>query len=486
MNRLAFLTEYKFRIGLGLLAIVGIFVTFFLITPQTNPNPQAGLITQKATATPTTLATPTPTPTPTATLIPPTPTIIPSPTPIPPTPTPFPTPTPIPFFERFDYRLKDRVTEVKPGVTLIHRELTSPGPLKINIMLFDIKSPEFNLRVVSKNGYLSGVSRTTDLLKANKGALAAVNGDLFSGQGLPQGLMISDGKLAMAPKYRATFAWSKDRQPFIGYFTDNWTWPSSVSAENGESHSIELLNTPCLYNWLCIYNNMYRSISGNYGDIKILIDPEGKVAEIETEGKALKIPEDYFVLLARQGTESFKWLKSHAKVGKSLYLNLKANYNLDDYTQAVSGGPIILKNGQFVQDCLCNLGDCSDTKELKGPKCEEFPTEWKLSHYLTVRMPRTAVGFNDKKDTLVVIQSDGYQPGFSIGMTQKELAALFVEFGATTAMELDGGGSSTMSMDNKLLSHPSDGSGTVERQVPNAVVFYWYENKNDLPGDTGK
>jgi len=84
-------------------------------------------------------------------------------------------------------------------------------------MLFDIKSPEFNLRVVSKNGYLSGVSRTTDLLKANKGALAAVNGDLFSGQGLPQGLMISDGKLAMAPKYRATFAWSKDRQPFIGY-----------------------------------------------------------------------------------------------------------------------------------------------------------------------------------------------------------------------------------------------------------------------------
>ncbi len=486
MNRLAFLTEYKFRIGLGLLAIVGIFVTFFLISPQTNPNPQAGLITEKATATATTLATTTAaaTPNPPATAIPPTPTAIPLPTPLP-TPTPAPTATPIPFFDRFDYRPKDVVTKVKPGVTLIRRELFNPGPLKINIMLFDIKSPEFNLRVVSKNGYLSGVARTTDLLKANKG-LAAVNGDLFSGAGLPQGLMISDGKLAMAPKYRATFAWSKDREPFIGYFTDNWTWPSTVSAESGESHSIELLNTPCLYNWLCIYNNMYRSISGNYGDIKVMIDPDGKVAEIETEGKSLKIPEDYFVLFARQGTESFKWLKTQARLGKPLHINIKTNHNLDDYTQAVSGGPIILKNGQFVQDCLCNLGDCSNTRELQGPKCEEFPTEWKLSHYLTIRMPRTAVGFNEKKDTLVVIQSDGYQPGFSIGMTQKELAALFVEFGATTAMELDGGGSSTISMDNKLLSHPSDGSGTVERQVPNAVVFYWNEKKSGQSQDTGK
>ncbi|MEI7556926.1 phosphodiester glycosidase family protein [Candidatus Chlorohelix sp.] len=409
-----------------------------------------------ATATPSATATPKPTP----------------------SPTPLPTATPLPFSDRFDYKPKDVVRQVRPGVVYIRRELTSPGPLKINIMLFDLTAPEFDLRVVMKNGYLSGVSPTSKLLKEFNG-LAAVNGDLFSGQGLPQGLVISDGKVAMAPKYRATFALTKDKLPFIGYFTQDWTWPSTVSTDKGEKHSLQLLNNTCSggrgEDLLCIYNEMARTVAGRSGDIKVMVTPNNMVLDIDYTGKEWKISEGYNVLLARQGTDSWRWLKQNAVQYEPLHIMINTNYNLGLFQQAVSGGPIILKDGKFNQDCLCNLSDCSQVtqKQYQGTRCEEFDLEWKMSHYLTTRMPRTGIGYNDKKTLLVVAQSDGYQPGFSIGTTQKEFADLFLEFGATTAMELDGGGSSTMALDGKLVSRPSDGSGMVERQVPNAVVFYW-------------
>jgi hypothetical protein len=467
--------KYWFAGGVLIGAVVLVIALFFIPSPT---KPSQAVVT-------TTITKPSPTPEPTNTSQPtvtpvPTPTLKPTPTP---TPIPTPTPTPIPFNNRFSYQTKDIVEQVRPGVIHIKRTQYNPGPMNINILLFDITAPEFDLRVALRNDYLSGVLPTSQFLKTSKGALAAVNGDLFSGQGLPQGLVITDGRLAMAPKHRATFAWTKDRQPWIGYFTSNWTWPATVTEPGGEKHSIELMNNPCQQNWLCIYNYMIRTVSGNYGDIKVLIGADNTVEEIDEEGKQLKIPDGSNILLARQGSESARWLKKYAEVGKPLTIAFNVTPGFDNLQQAVSGGPIFLQNGKFVQDCLCYLGDCSKVKEkiYQGPLCEEFDLEWKYSHYLTIRMPRTGVGFNTKKDLLVVAQVDGYQPGFSIGITQKEFADLFTEFGATTAMELDGGGSSTMALNGKLASRPGDGSGAqgYERAVPNAVLFYWRDKPVD-------
>jgi exopolysaccharide biosynthesis protein len=58
-------------------------------------------------------------------------------------------------------------------------------------------------------------------------------------------------------------------------------------------------------------------------------------------------------------------------------------------------------------------------------------------------------------------------------MTQREVADLMLEFGTDTAMELDGGGSSTMVVDDAPVNRPSDGSG--ERYVANALLFFWRE-----------
>jgi hypothetical protein len=325
--------------------------------------------------------------------------------------------------------------------------------------------------VAVKGGKLiNGVARTSELAKEYD-AIAGVNGDLFSGAGLPQGMTISDSNLMMAPKFRATFAWSKDREPFIGYFTDNWTWNSEVVID-GNKRSLQLLNSPCLQSWLCLYNEFYGAINNPGGGafFKVLLDPRGNILEMDERGKAFNIPKDHHVLLAKGASR--EWLKGVAEIGGKAELILRSNPDLNDYTQAVSGGPIFLKDGAFRQDCYCDIYNCTQVRE-KGMKCEEFDLEWKRSHYATVRMPRTAIGYDFNKQTLIAVQIDGYAPGWSIGSTQRELADIFLEFGASTAMELDGGGSSTIVLRDKAINRPSDGGGFVERRVPNALLFYW-------------
>jgi exopolysaccharide biosynthesis protein len=50
------------------------------------------------------------------------------------------------------------------------------------------------------------------------------------------------------------------------------------------------------------------------------------------------------------------------------------------------------------------------------------------------------------------------------------LADLLTEFGATDAINLDGGGSTAMVIRNKLVNKPSDTAG--ERPVSDAIMIY--------------
>lgn len=58
--------------------------------------------------------------------------------------------------------------------------------------------------------------------------------------------------------------------------------------------------------------------------------------------------------------------------------------------------------------------------------------------------PRTAVGVDRDGRTLWIVVVDGRQPEFSMGMTLAEMAALFRGLGVWDALNLDGGGSSTL------------------------------------------
>jgi uncharacterized protein YraI len=383
---------------------------------------------------------------------------------------------PLPLHQRFTPQTGDNVTYLTPGALYIQRE--TDDPLKIHVLLFDLTAPEFELKPALGDGWLSGRTRTSYMVKQNE-ALAGINGDLFADRGNPQGLMIIDSHVIIPPKHRATFAWHKDGSPFIGYFTDSWTWDAEVVAADGSRRTLMHLNHVCSQGDLCLFNEFNKWLPNQDGDVKVLLDDRGEVVRI-TQNIVGEIPKGIRVL---QGTaESAEWLREHMAISDTVDIEVRTNHPLDDYTQAISGGPIILQDGEFVQDCYCKLNDCRDVSDEylddEPVLCEDFDTSWKESHYAGMYMPRTGVGYDRWKQTLIVAVVDGYQLGFSRGMLQEEFADLLYEFGAYTAMELDGGGSSTMVINDNVVNHPSDDTG--ERYVANALLFFWHE-----PSDSG-
>lgn len=69
--------------------------------------------------------------------------------------------------------------------------------------------------------------------------------------------------------------------------------------------------------------------------------------------------------------------------------------------------------------------------------------------------PRTAIGW-DTEGRVLLLTVDGRQPGFSMGMDLPSLAQLLVDLGAVEALNLDGGGSTTMVVRGSVVNRPSD------------------------------
>lgn len=122
-------------------------------------------------------------------------------------------------------------------------------------------------------------------------------------------------------------------------------------------------------------------------------------------------------------------------------------------SQAVSGHPLLAKDSAVVGEV--------DTDGNAG---------------FIGRNPRTAVGISRGGKRLLLATIDGRQKGYSDGMSLRETADLMLALGARDALNLDGGGSSTMviatpgsSATLHLANHPSDAQG--ERAVGDALAI---------------
>lgn len=83
----------------------------------------------------------------------------------------------------------------------------------------------------------------------------------------------------------------------------------------------------------------------------------------------------------------------------------------------------------------------------------------------TTRQPRSAVGFNDRHCFLVVVDGRGLR---STGMSYAELARLMIHLGATEALNLDGGTSTSLWVRDRLVNSPS---GWITPAVAGALVL---------------
>ena len=122
----------------------------------------------------------------------------------------------------------------------------------------------------------------------------------------------------------------------------------------------------------------------------------------------------------------------------------------DDVHTSLPGDPVLVRNGVI----------------------GERVTMW--NHDLG---PRTAVGVSVDGNTVWLVAVDGRQPRYSEGMTLAELAAVFVDLHADAALNLDGGGSTTLVMESergpKLLNAPIHGRVPMrERPVATHLGVY--------------
>jgi hypothetical protein len=99
-------------------------------------------------------------------------------------------------------------------------------------------------------------------------------------------------------------------------------------------------------------------------------------------------------------------------------------------TEVLSGKPFILRDGRVL--------------------------EWVRPRHMHQHHPRTALGVTPDRRTLVVLVANGRRRG-AVGLTGAQMAAVFQEFGASDAVNLDGGGSTTLVIDGRLRNHPADG-----------------------------
>jgi hypothetical protein len=113
---------------------------------------------------------------------------------------------------------------------------------------------------------------------------------------------------------------------------------------------------------------------------------------------------------------------------------------------AIGGSPVLLKNGAI---------RITDKEEL-------------IDINNTSSRARSAVGYNSTgKVFLLAVEGNNAQGG--AGLSLNELAQLMMEMGCTDALNLDGGGSTSMTVNGMLTVKPSDASG--ERSVMSAIII---------------
>ncbi|MFU2181082.1 phosphodiester glycosidase family protein [Streptococcus pluranimalium] len=90
--------------------------------------------------------------------------------------------------------------------------------------------------------------------------------------------------------------------------------------------------------------------------------------------------------------------------------------------------------------------------------------------------PRTAIGIVEEDDGrlhYIVIVSDG-RSDESKGLTLLEMAELMQSYGVTTAYNLDGGGSSTMYFNGKVVNKPTTNGSNIQERAVSDIVYIGY------------
>ena len=315
-----------------------------------------------------------------------------------------------------------------PTEGVVHIKLNkyiNSKPIKINIVEIN---PSANENIVIKPQIAGEKLNSKAQIKTiaqKENAIVAINAGYFKPQsGVPLGALKINNEILTGPILNRVGLGIIQNNGKTSFVMDKITMEIKLKTSS-TTIKVDNINQPrMLSTYTLIYTPKYSPVAPKYG--KVAAVKNGRI--IATSANQLEIPQDGFVISAP------------AKVIDPILKDKKITYEINlpeklkDTTHIIGAGPYLVKNGEIYVDTI---------EEKFGA--------------ITGRNPRSAVGFNEKNE-LIIITIDGREET-SVGVTLYELAKIMKSLGCTYAMNLDGGGSSVMYVQGKITNSPAQQGG---------------------------
>ncbi len=360
---------------------------------------------------------------------------------------------------------------VTHGVTLENLiRFTKDGWYNFHILKVDLSNKYLSVDTLTNIESFSKRASAKKLAEQS-GAVAAVNGSFFTpagtGIGYPVGVIVESSDIQCASdninKYSnsmASLSVTNDKQMLLNF----WKADMNLASGSGASVPFQHYNKANSngYKEIYIYDNKW----GKYAvgatpempDLFQMVVENGVVTKLITGEPAIVLPENGFVAVTR--TAGAEKLKSAFLLGDKVSMNINTTPDWKDIKMSVSGSAILVENGTI-------------------------PSKFSFTATDTVvKSPKTALGFSKDGKMLYFVTVDGRQTA-SIGLTLKDMALFMQSIGAYNAINMDGGGSTTMvarplgETGVKVMNKPSDG---VSRAVINGVGVFTSAPQSELAG----
>lgn len=346
-------------------------------------------------------------------------------------------------------KLKDAGIKIKVDY-LGDDGVKTTGPWDMQVLMVDAKT--FRGSYAASLGVSVAKRETTSAMAKAKGAVAAVNGGFFNIhtlpalRGEPVGASVVAGKLLSEAVPGRSAIVFKGRTARI---TELKT-AASATSQDGERLNVNGINRNAATDELVLYTEEYGAKTPADDGADAVIDATGKVVALRAAGGAVQAG---MRVLHGSGAAA-DWLWEHAWEGWTIKVDTKVTdlrtgrtLKLTPDVHVIAGGVGLVRNGHVK---ITAKRDGHDSVNM-----------------ILRRHPRTLAGVT-RNGSLILATVDGRNPGVTVGANFVEAAQLMRWLGAVQAINLDGGGSTSMVVGDKVVNKPSDGH---ERGVGDALLI---------------
>ena len=265
---------------------------------------------------------------------------------------------------------------------------------------------------------------------AAAGARAAVNACYFDTDGWVIGnCKWNDRYYGVESSPRSAFVVDREGKPSV---QKDLAYQGTATLPGGKTLTVLGMNRQRITNDLVLFNGNYgKGTRTNEHGREIRIR-QGRAVEIATKGNMTL--DNSSLVLSGHGVNADALAR--VRKGDRVAVNQTLGSRKADEARLVVGaGPLLLENGQI---------NVRIREEAIAPDIAFG------------RAPRTGAGVTADGTVLLMVVDGRSQ--HSAGMTLKEFAQYLKRFGAVSAVNFDGGGSSEMVLDGRVMNRPSDGA----------------------------